>query len=224
MPPACPQSIHIHKARITRLDATGAPDTSGTTPKNSIVTSALTHLNWTVNSQAGDQRVVVGGGDCICAQYRGQDKLLNLGLELEMCRLEAALMEMMLGTPLILGPLVAPATEAPIIGAQLGVTPSCGAVRTGVALEAWSTAWSGAGQLAGTPFIRWVFPMTYWQIGNGSLQNDFLLPTLTGYTQDNPEWGTGPYADDTVDPGPKVGWYLDSAMPDDTNCDYAVAA
>lgn len=224
MPPACPQSIHIHKARVTRLDLTGAPDASGATPRNSIVTSALTHLNWTVNTQAGDQRVVIGGGDCICAQYRGQDKLLNLGLELEMCRLEAALLEMMLGTALILGPVPGGGGTAPIIGAQLGSTPGCGQQRAGVAVEAWSTAWQGGGQMPGTPYIRWVFPMTYWQIGNGSLQNDFLLPTLTGYTQDNPAWGTGPYDADTVDVGPKVGWYLDAAMPDDTDCDYAVAA
>lgn len=219
---ACPSSIHILRARITRLNADGSVNDTGTPAKNMVVTSALTHLNWTTNVQAGDQRVVVGGGDCICVQYRGFDKLLSLGLELEMCRLEAVLMEMMLGTALLLDD--ATPTPQPI-GASLGKTLECGDTQAAVAIEAWSTAWKGSGIDPDHPFIRWVFPMTYWQIGNGSLQNDFLLPTLTGYTQDNPAWGVGPYAADTVDVGPKAGWYMDDGpLPDDTDCDYGEVA
>lgn len=235
MPPAAPSSILIHAARLTRLNPAGSvydptPAPVGG-PKNSIVTTALTHLNWTTEVQAGDSRVVVGGSDCICVQYRGQDKLLRLGLELEMCRFESALMEMMLGAPIILGPVPGGGGTAPIIGTQFPATLRCGDRRQPVAIEAWSTAWNGdepmVDGVTGDPvYIHWVFPKTFWQIGNGSIQNDFLLPTLTGYTEDNPAWGTGPYADTTVNPGPKAGWFLETlaSLPASTDGDYATAA
>lgn len=219
--PQCPTSIHICRLRVTRLNADG---TLAAGPKNSYVSSRLSHLNWTTEIEAGEDKTVIGGCDCIAVQYRGFDKLKRFNLELELTAFEPALMEMMLGAPTIVDDSTIPVA----IGNQWPTTLQCGQVQPAVAIEAWADAWGAGGAVdsqygSPTRYIRYVWTQSYWQIGNGSLQNDFILPTLNGFTRSNAAWGLGPYNDQKKSVGTVGGWYMDDVLPV-ASCDYQPAS
>jgi hypothetical protein len=215
--PICPTPIHICRIRVTRLNTDG---TLAAGPKNSYVSAKPSHLNWTTEVEAGVDQVVVGGCDCIAVQYRGYDKLKRFNLELELTALEPALLEMMLGAPAIFDTSTIPVQ----IGNQWPTTLQCGQVQPAVAIEAWSDAWLNDTQSASpTRYIRYIWTQSYWQLGNGSLQNDFVLPLLTGFTRSNPAWGLGPYNDQKRSVGNVGGYYFDDVLPVAT-CDYQVAS
>jgi hypothetical protein len=206
----CASSVEVCRLRMTRLTATGAVDT-GT--KSSIVTDRITHLNYTVEVDAGNDITTVSGCDCIVVTKRGRDKFKRFTFELEGTAFDWALIEMATGMSSILNT----ATTPQPIGVNWPVAQAgCVGSPAMVGMEAWTLAWLGDHQDSGYPYIRFVWTSTIWRIGDGVLQNDVLLPQLTGYSQGNAAWGAhGPYAADATGPAIDVsgGVYLDTAMP-----------
>lgn len=213
----CPTSLHLCRLRVTRLNPDG---TLATGPKNSYVTASLSHLNWTSVVDEGEDTTVIGGCDCIAVQRKGYDKLKRFTFELEMTEWEFPLMEMMLGASAILDTSTIPVP----IGNQWPTTLQCGQVQPAVAIEAWADAWDNDTQLP-SPFryMRYLWTQSYWQIGNGSLQNDFQLPILNGFSRSNAAWGLGPYNDQKYSAGTVGGVWLSDVIPVAT-CDYQVAS
>jgi hypothetical protein len=95
-----------------------------------------------------------------------------------------------------------------------------------VAFEAWTLNWDGNAQ-ASSPFRykRFVFPMTFWQWDNGTLQDDFFTSGLQATTQGNPNWAYGPYSD--VPAGytamGRSGGYIDEDYFPTASCGYISA-
>lgn len=204
----CLAAIHICRLRVTRLDASGNP-TAG--PNNVYITDKPMVLNVTPTIEAGADRTLIGGCDCIIATYRGFDKLKRFDLEVDLGVLEPELIEMMIGADAI----TSASSPTDLVGvwwpsqAFQCTTPA----QPNVCVEAWQTAWDGSGPSAVYPYVHWIWPATHWQIGAHTLQNDFNQPKLTGFSVGNAALGTGIFGDLPETVGVLGGWFYDTLIP-----------
>ena len=202
----CLAAIHLCRVRVTRLDSVGNPSPG---PNNYWVSDKPIQLTVTPVIEAGADRTLIGGCDCIIATYRGYDKLKRFDLELDLGDLEPALMEMLLGSTAI--------TEAADVIGQWWTENAfdCSIpAQPNLAFEGWQTAWDGDAPAAALPYVHWIWPSTHWQIAPHTLQNDFIQPKLTGFSQGNSAWGTGPYGDLPEAAQPLGGFFFtDTALP-----------
>jgi hypothetical protein len=201
----CDAAIHLCYVRVTRLDNQGNP-TAG--PNNTYVTDKAIDLMIKPVIEAGQDKTLIGGCDCIIATYRGFDKLKRFDLEMNMGVIEPGLLEMMLGASAILSAGVP-------IGLWFQDQLSCSSpVQPNVAIEGWQDLWSGDHPETGTlRYVHWIFPASRWQLGDVNLQNDFNQPKVTGYTRANPVWGVGPYHDAPETVKQQGGFFYDSVVP-----------
>lgn len=183
----CLAAIHLCRVRATRLNADGTPLGGA---NNSYVTDKPMMMNVTPVIEAGADRTLVGGCDCILATYRGFDKLKRFDLELDLGLMEPALYELLLGSSAI-------TSTGDVIGTWwTGNAFNCStSAQPPVAIEGWQTAWNESGPDATWPYIHWIWPLAYFQIAQHSLQNDFNQPRMTGFTRGNANFGLGPYGD-----------------------------
>jgi hypothetical protein len=202
----CPAVIRLCAIRLTALDAVGNPVAGS---NNAYVSSESIMLSVKPTIEAGEDKTLVGGCDCIIATYRGKDKLKWFEFELDQGVLEPGLQELMLGSAVILD-----GTGAPIgnwwpqqLGCDVPGQPN-------VCLEAWQDLWEDDHQMA-TPyqFLHYIWPSTSWEIGDFDLQNDFMQPKLTGYSRANPQWGEGPFHDTPEFVQPIGGYWFDNHIP-----------
>jgi hypothetical protein len=181
----CDAALHLCRIRVTRLNELGLPIAG---PNNVYVSDKPIELVVKPVIEAGQQKTLVGGCDCVIADYRGFDKLKRFDLELGQGVIEPALLEMLLGTSAVLD------------GA-------------GDAIGGW---WPS--QLT-CSYVHWVWPSTRWQISDHTLQNDFLMPRVTGFSRSNPEWGDGIFGDYPEPAEPLGGFFYTTTIPAAT-CDW----
>jgi hypothetical protein len=86
-----------------------------------------------------------------------------------------------------------------VVGLAFPSTLECDEDEPAVALEFWTQHIVGSGQDGEFPWIHWVFPKTIWQLGDNTVEEDILQPTLTGFSRTNANWGEGPYGDGPPD-------------------------
>lgn len=205
----CLAAIHLCAIRVTRLDAVGNPAAG---PNNVYVSNKPIQLGMTPVIEAGADRTLVGGCDCLIATYRGYDKLKRFDLELDLGVLEPGLLEMLIGADAILGG----SSGTDPIGDwwPASQTFACGtAPQPNVCFEAWQDGWHDDAQDATYPYIHWIFPSSFWQIAAQTLQNDFLQPKITGFTRGNTVWGTGIYGDLPEAAEPLGGFFYTNSRP-----------
>ncbi len=131
----CNAMIHLCAVRITRLDQLGNPAGG---PNNVYVSGNPMMLTAKPVLQAGDDKTLVGGCDCIIAEYKGFDKLKRFDLELDLGVIEPGLVEMMTGAPAIVDGSGFP------IGWHWASQLSCAnPVQPNVCIEAWQDLWEG---------------------------------------------------------------------------------
>lgn len=201
----CDAAIHLCRIRVTRLDQLGNP-TPG--PNNVYVSDKPLMVTVRPQIEAGLDRTLVGGCDCIVAQYRGFDKLKRFDLELDLATLEPGLQEMLIGSPVILNNTGDP------IGAWWPQNLSCSqAAQPNVCFEGWQDLWDTDHQNPVYPYVHWIWPSTHWQIGDHTLQNDFNQPRMTGFTRGNPQWGLGIYGDLPEAAQPLGGYFWSKTIP-----------
>lgn len=202
----CDAAIHLCAVRVTRLDALGNA-TAG--PNNVYITDKPMMLTAKPEIEAGQDKTLVGGCDCIIARYRGYDKLKRFSLELDLGVLEPGLIEMLTGASAIL--------ETPTgfpIGLNWPNQANCSApVQPNVAVEAWQDLWEDDHQAASYQYVHWTWPSSFWQIADHTLQNDFLQPKLTGFTRGNPLWGLGIFHDQPSAVGQMGNWVFTNTRP-----------
>lgn len=183
----CDNPIHLCRIRITRLDSLGAPLPG---PDNVYVSATEAQLVVTPNIEAGKTIVQVGGCDCVTGYYRGYDKLLGFNLTLDINKTEWALLEMMLGSAVVLN-------STDVVGGWWSDNAfDCEvAAQPNVVFEAWQDAYDTDHPDPTYPYVHWIYPSSYWQIAPHTLQNDFTVPQVTGFTRGNANWGAGIYGD-----------------------------
>lgn len=207
----CLAAIHLCRIRVTRLDASGNP-TAG--PNNVYVSDAPIQLAVTPVTEAGADRTLTGGCDCIIAAYRGKDKLKWFDLTLDLGKVEPQLIEMMTG-----------ATAVTDTGDVVGVWWSdiaydCSQTPPNVCVEGWQDAWDVNQQATTRPYIHWIWPSSYWQIGPHTLQNDFFQPQVVGHSQGNSNWGIGIFGDVPEAVGSLGGFFYTDDVPPAGVCGY----
>lgn len=209
----CFGSLHVVAMRATRLAADGSPVGGAT---GSYVSSHLMRVALNPDVEEGEEVLQKNGAGCICLTYQPPDYVKRWQLELDNCRLEPALFEMLFGAELI------PGAGDAILG---GVLPSgaqgCDVEAAGVGFEFWTRAWDGDAPLQGFPYIRWVVPKSIWAFGDNEFGAEALTVTLTGRTENNPQFGD-PYDDQPtgyVNTAGQVAYFLDTAIPE-AACEY----
>jgi hypothetical protein len=202
----CKAAIHLCAIRVTRLDDLGDPSPG---PNNVFVSDNSIMLGVTPEIEAGEEKNLVGGCDCIIASYKGKDKLKRFSLELDQGLLEPALLEMLLGGSAILD-------GVDPIGMWWPSQLSCeDDTQPNLCFEGWQDLWEDdhLSNEGGFRYLHWIWPSTYWQIGDHSLQNDFNQPKVTGFSRGNPNWGLGIFGDLPEAAEPLGGWFYDDAKP-----------
>ncbi len=207
----CLGAIHLCRTRVTRLDQLGNPLPG---PNNFYVTDKPLMLSVTPQIEAGQDKPLVGGCDCIVLMYRGFDKLKYFNLEFDLAVLEPALLEMMLGAPAI-------TSGVDVVGINWPNQLNCAApTQPNVCLEGWQDAWVDDHQDPTLPYWHWCWPSVHFQIGAHSLQNDFNQPKVTGWTRGNTNWGDGIFGDVPQAWGPLGGVFATATAPPAALCSY----
>lgn len=180
----CPGSIHICKARFSRLNADG---TFKGGANNHVVTADIMSVDFAPEIKEGDAKEVVTGCDQIGLAYKGYDKLLRFNLSFSMTTLNPSLIELMTGAGLLVDTSTIPVPQGNVFPNQLS---SSSTPQPPVAAEFWTDAWQNDRQVdPPARYIRWVFPMSFWQLDSSTLENDFFQPSFKGFTRQNPNWG-----------------------------------
>ena len=214
---ACPASLHVLAARATRLNSDGSPATGATA---SYVTAHPMRVGLNPEVEEGEETLQRNGAGRICVIYRAPDEIKYWNLELDNCRIEPALFELMIeGMDLIPGA----GEEAPI-GNILPSGIGDGSDAVGVGIEFWTRAWDGDAALAGTPYIRWYIPKAVWTLGDNELSAEALTVSMTGRSENNPAFGD-PYGDHpaTFTANGRPAYFFDDFLPE-AACDYAALA
>lgn len=205
----CPTPIHICRIRVTRLvEGTGVVAAA---PNNHVVSDKPMVLGITPEIEQGEDKTLIGGCDCVAVAYKGRDKLKRFNLELTMTAWEPALVEILTGSAVLTN------ASSENIGNSWTDQNSCSAaLNAPVAVEAWQDLWVGDAQVSNPRYVRWVFPYSYFQVSDWSLENDWATPKFAGYTRKNPNAWANPYVDFptglTTLPG-QGGYFWDNAVP-----------
>lgn len=206
----CGSSILACGLRVTLLTDTGAVAPG---PNNYYVTKNMIQITATPEIEAGSDRTLKSGCDCIIATAKFPDLLKRFNFEIQLGALEPALISLMTGGAVIFDA----STPTPVpVGWDWPIQISCSDTPPPkVALEVWSDNWDSDHQSATLPNIHWVWPGTRWQIGPSTLNTDFAPLVLNGFSFGNRVWGHGPYDDD---PGQVIGqlgsvWQTAFAVP-----------
>lgn len=201
----CLAAIKFCRLRATRLDSDGTPHNG---PNNVYITDKPMSLSVSPVIEEGEDRTRVGGCDCIVASYRGKDKLKWFEFELELAQWEPGLIELLTGADAVLD-------GADPIGFDFSdqAFDCSGDVQPAVVLEGWQVLQNQGSPDVQWPYMRWVWPMSFWQIGDYTLENDFAAPTLKGYSQPNSNWGLGIFDDLDTAVGPLGRGFFTDAIP-----------
>lgn len=207
MPAVCGNSLHLCFLRITRLNTDG---TVAAAPNNHVVSDAPVMITNAPEILAGDQKNLIGGCDCVNASYRGKDKLLHWNLTINLAELSPAMLEMLVGGGLQVDGGGLPAGmdwPSQVVCSDDQQPP--------VAIEGWSDLWVGDAPNPGAQkYIRWVWPMAFFQLASHNIENEFMVPSVEGYTRTNPNFGDAYHDLPTgIVPSATGGFFYDDSVP-----------
>lgn len=169
----CFESIQLVAIRAHRLQASGALLTG---VKNAYQSSAAIQIQNQFEYDSGADIVQKNGAGIICLRYRGEDKLKNANVTMNLCQLDYQLIELLTGWTAL----------TDLLGAVIGLSaPALSAAnRNGVCLEGWSLAYDGDAQAvdgASAPlYHRFVWPRVKLNVGDFTIEEGALIVPLTG--------------------------------------------
>lgn len=170
----CFESIQLVAVRAHRLTATGAVLTGAT---NAYQSAAPIQLQVGYEYENGADVTQKNGQGGICLRYRGEDKLKNITLTMNLCQLDYQFIELLTGWP-ALTDIAVPANVIGISAPSIFL-PN----RNGVCLEGWSLAWDGDAQAvvsSNAMYIRHVFPRVKLNVGNHNVDEGALVIPVEG--------------------------------------------
>lgn len=195
--------------RITRLDSTGLPLVGA---NNCYTTDALVKIELGLEYEDAKEVTQLNGAGIACVNYQAPYTLKRGTLAgLQVCQPDPNLLQFLIGGDTISDTAPTPnqiGYRAPVVGVE--------ELPNGISIEAWSRAVIGSSYARSLPFQHWVFPQVYLTpSGTWALAADAaMLPEFTGYSIQNPGWGSGPNNDFDY-PSDRVWQYVrEAAMPD----------
>jgi hypothetical protein len=185
-PTICPTTIHACISRFTRLNADG---TVASPPNNAYVTDSMIKVDYTPDVDTGDDKTLVTGCDVVRAAYKQPDRFKRWTFAMDLSAQEPALMEFLIGAALLLDGSTIP-VPAGFSWPLVGVKPPA------VACEFWTENYiSDAQAISPQRWSRYIWPMTYWRPDAGTIEAELKTESFVGYSQQNAQWGSGPYGD-----------------------------
>lgn len=187
----CPTTVNVCIARFTRLNADG---TVATPPNNAYVTDAIQKVVATPQYDAGVDVTLLNGCNAVRATYKTPDRFKRWDFALDFVAQEPALMELLLGSTLLLDGSTIPVASG-------WSWPEVGSSPPPVAGEFWQDNWLNDG-LAATPqrYSRYIYPMMFLQPAADTLEGSLKTQSMQGQSRQNAQWASGPYGDQ-VKPG-----------------------
>lgn len=189
MPLTCFESIQLVAIRAHRLNTNGSIKTGAS---NAYQSSAAVQIQVGYEYEAGADVTQKNGSGSVCLRYKGEDKLQNVTVSLNLCQLDYQLIELLTGWPAL----------TDLSGAVIGLSApaSSATARDGAVLEGWSLAWDGDAQAVvggNAMYIRHVFPRVKLNVGNFNVDEGALVVPLTGQGFSNSTLATakGPASD-----------------------------
>lgn len=208
--PKCYQVTEACAFRATVLNPDGSVADG---PNNSYVTDQLMKIGWSMQIEAGNEVVRRNACGCLIARKKQRDVLKGIDLALDLASLEPALVAILTGAAMIVDDSIIP---VPIGFSWPNAFGECdpNAQQPPIAIEFWQKAWNGPGQATDLPWVRHVYPMTFWSNDDGEATDDFNTWSLKSNSQGNPLWDD-PYSDwpAGVEVDELGGVFYDSTIP-----------
>lgn len=209
MPVPCLTSTDICALRAARLDTDGSFQTGA---DNLYEMTEVLTLGVSEEILEGARTTLENGCGSVCFNRKRPNRILGETLALELCHLDAELLELMTGGTLL--------TSG---GNTVGFEPPAFDDSTvSVALEVWTMAWDGDEQATDGGDLLWIrhgYPKVTWTIGNRTFQNEVLRVPLTGDAVSNSQFGTGPLGDWPAAISEPGAFFYDTTIPSGT-CGY----
>ena len=194
LPQKCLTPVKACALRVTRLESDG---TAAPGPNNSYVSNKFTEIGVTTELREGAEQELLDGCGCPIVEFKEDDSFKRWTFTVSVGALEFGLLEMMLGTSLILDNSTIPVP----IGMQFVTPAACGVNRPQVALEAWSRAIAYDESDPDLPYFHWVWPGVKFAPAPGDLTlgADVAATELAGTGVQNSRFGD-PYNELPEDP------------------------
>lgn len=213
--PFCFQPLDLCAIRVTRLNAsTGSPVPGA---GNAVISNAPIKLDVKYDTEKGDDLVQKNGCGAITSAFHDIDRIKSLILAMDLTQLDMDLLELMVGVQLFSQGGNPIGFQSPAISSN-SVNYVC--------LEAWAKAWDGGNPAVPTftspnaAYYHFVFPKTYWVMGDFILQSGFMITPVTGVGVENAKiTANGPFDDwpaGVTGPGGITrcwGVFLDPVLP-----------
>lgn len=197
------------KTRLSRLDAAGVPLV---TAGNLIVTSGLVEVTMTPEYDTGPDTVLKGADGQICFADKEPDLLKRMTAVMRFCYPDPIRDAFLAGGTVVTETVVADTFTTGYEAPAVGVDPN----PNGVCVEVFARAKTAAGAPAvWRPFFVHRLGRAFFQLGVKTFNNDPDQPSYSGYSTENPNFGSGPGADWTGPTTNAYGWRRVAAVPAD---------
>lgn len=184
MATTCFHTLSVCMARVSQLDANGAP-LAGTT--NLYVTDAIISLTLQLQLKAGQDFEQNNGCGDLCFAFKERDQIKGLNLQASFCHADPELTVLLSGGELITSVGDTVGYAAP----EVGTVPQ----ENGVGLEVWTKNIQGSALDPDFPYVRWVFGRTFWTPADRTFQAGPIVHPYTGEAKENANFGNGPAND-----------------------------
>ena len=179
----CPKSIKACALRLTRQDACDRA-LDPLTPNSRILTAGFMELNLNPDMEGGEDITTKNACGDICIRDKDCDRLKGFEVELKLCGIPLALIEMLIGAQLLAD------DDGNFVGAVMRESKDA-SCEDSKALEFWSkNAAKSCSAESNNLYIQWLLPRTInWELSGGlSFTNGALEVTLSGYAENNTQW------------------------------------
>lgn len=189
--------VQAFRTRVSFLDLNGVP-TPGAS--NSYVSGSIVSLGVSPVYKDGVHLEQENGEGQTCVNFDGDDSLLRCDFELVICKPDPFLLTLTVegsktltatGLPTTTGnPGVAADTDRPFGWAM----PALGPIASRrISIEVWTKRVDDGELLDDYPYAWWVLPSTRRRrLGQTTLGNAVVVPTITGKAYENTNWFDGP--------------------------------
>lgn len=201
----CGTPVQVCMLRVAKLEPNGVPKPG---PGNLYVTDSIIRLSAEPEIAEGEDFEQKNGCGAVCVSFKDCDRIKRINLELQVCTHDPELTEMLVGGLLLKSGANTRGYAFPSVGDE-----PCS---NGVSIEAWSKNIVGDAQHPTFPYVRFVYPRTYWQMGPRVQENGIMELTFRGFGVENPNWFNGPGNDWPYDSSRVAMYAFDTSVPTPT--------
>lgn len=188
----CFSLIRGRAMRVTKLDGCGVVVPGS---QSSVVSKGFVSIGLTANTEEGEEIQVTNANGDICISDTPPPRLIDYGLEINLCGVEPLIFNLTTGQPLVKDPDTGTGLPPEYLGFRSNTKVDLSA--QGFGLEVWSSVPSAACAAAGGVQQYGYFLLPFIQggiIGDFTIENGAINFIISGArTKDGSGWGVGPY-------------------------------